>query len=461
MQVISLASIYTMNTPPPPNWNTRPTGPQYQVRLPDKMTVTIKAYLQGSPEIRRFVFENLREYRTLHVRIREAFPVLASKDFTLSWRDTEGDQIVMSTDPELAQAVQNMKDGLLRIFVTSVSDPKPEPEPLGPDGDGFAKVHAGVLCDLCDQEIRGARYKCLQCEDYDLCEVCHAKKTHELHDMLKLVNPGVRPLWSFPGWKRLWRHCGHHRRGGRGGWAARGPQPPPEPEPASPQQYHDLLRNIGGTVANFLEPFGITVDVLNDVGTNMGGPAQGQAKKDSATEPMDVSHPQPDAASAEKGKTPSMDTQGAAASASASPAPPSAGGPFTAASPVPSNGNPFAAPANPAEAAPKQGIPRSVEPAQDSEVYPGWTLLNALRDSFGNEEGDLPPPMRPQAPPQPPTAPAVTTQQSRTDTPVDTALAQMLAMGFNNEGGWLRQLLEVKQGDIGAVLESLHPSRQM
>lgn len=454
MQVISLASIYTMNTPPPPNWNTHSTGPLQQARLFDSMTVTIKAYLQGGAEIRRFVFEDLREYKTLHQRIRLAFPVLADKDFTLSWRDAEGDQIIMSTDPELVQAVQNMKDGLLRIFVTITGTPKPEP--VGPSGDGAFKVHAGVLCDVCDQEIHGARYKCLQCEDYDLCEGCHAKKTHEQHDMLKLVNPGVRPLWAFPGWKRLWKHCGHHRRGGRGGgaWAARGPQPPPEQEPASPQQYHDLLRNIGGTVANFLEPFGITVDVLNDMGTNTGA-AQGQAKKDSATEPMDTSHAQPEPASTEQGKkTPTDNTQGAAASANASPAPPSGGGPFATA-------------ADSAGAAPKQAPPpRSFEPAQDSEVYPGWTLLNALRDSFVSEEGNLPPPMRPQAPPQlatvqPPTAPPPATQQSRTDTPVDTALAQMLAMGFNNEGGWLKQLLEVKQGDIGAVLESLHPSRQM
>ncbi|KAH9381368.1 hypothetical protein HPB48_020746 [Haemaphysalis longicornis] len=444
-----------MNTPPPPNWSGRPTGPQfqqYQVRLLDNMTVTIKAYLLGTPEIRRFVFEDLREYKTLHMRIRAAFPVLAGKDFTLSWKDAEGDQIIMSTDPELVQAVQNMKDGLLRIFVTVIGVPKPEPEPLGASGDGSAKVHAGVLCDVCDQEIRGARYKCLQCEDYDLCEVCHAKKTHEQHDMLKLVNPGIRPLWSFPGWKRLWRHCGHHRRGGRGGggWGARGPMPPPEPEPASPQQYHDLLRNIGGTVANFLEPFGITVDVLNDMGTNTGGPARGQAKKDSATEPMDTSHPQPEPANAQQVLGPVVDI--------------GAGnlicGQETSkdrcvACEIPVVGS-------------YSGADR-VSPVctQDSEVYPGWTLLNALRDSFvSSEEGNLPPPMRPQASAQPatvqpPTAPPAATQQSRTDSPVDTALAQMLAMGFNNEGGWLRQLLEVKQGDIGAVLESLHPSRQM
>ncbi|XP_075750844.1 sequestosome-1 isoform X3 [Rhipicephalus microplus] len=361
------------------------------------MAVTIKAYLEGG-EIRRFVIEDLRDYRTLHDRVKAAFPILAGNmKFTISWKDPEGDEIVMSSDAELAQALLNMKDGLLRIYVT-VDNPW-ERGGAAPCTSTEA-VHAGVVCDTCDQEIRGVRYKCLQCENYDLCGPCHGRKVHEEHDLLKLVNPGIRPLWSFPGWKRLWRHCGYPRRGG---CPAPGGSHRFAHRPDQRQHPQDFLRGIGDTVANLLEPFGITVDVASST----------SPKKDSATEPMDTS-------AAGRG----------CESHSAEPLVPAAangsssvqGGPFTETN--------------------RGGEEAASEPAAEVEVPSGWTLLNVLRDSHLGD--DLPRSM------------SLAAQAG--DKPVDTALGQMLAMGFNNEGGWLRQLLEVKHGDIGAVLESLHPS---
>lgn len=49
-------------------------------------------------------------------------------------------------------------------------------------------THSNILCDGCDKTIVGCRFKCLQCHDYDLCEVCDAKfiqsnnhlKTHQM-----------------------------------------------------------------------------------------------------------------------------------------------------------------------------------------------------------------------------------------------------------------------------------------
>ncbi|CAB5363845.1 unnamed protein product [Rhizophagus irregularis] len=36
-------------------------------------------------------------------------------------------------------------------------------------------LHYGVSCDCCNYTVRGMRWKCTSCEDYDLCQVCKTK----------------------------------------------------------------------------------------------------------------------------------------------------------------------------------------------------------------------------------------------------------------------------------------------
>nr|CAD2159820.1 unnamed protein product [Meloidogyne enterolobii] len=55
-------------------------------------------------------------------------------------------------------------------------------------------LHVNIVCDSCDKEIRGRRYKCLICPDFDLCQSCEQKNEHFEHAMMRLVKPDtLRP----------------------------------------------------------------------------------------------------------------------------------------------------------------------------------------------------------------------------------------------------------------------------
>ena len=55
--------------------------------------------------------------------------------------------------------------------------------------DAPGPLHYGVRCDGCDGEVRGIRYKCLNCPDYDLCNKCKATGMHSEHEMVTINHP--------------------------------------------------------------------------------------------------------------------------------------------------------------------------------------------------------------------------------------------------------------------------------
>lgn len=65
------------------------------------------------------------------------------------------------------------------------------------------KVAHRAICDYCNRHIHGIRYKCLQCDDYDLCEDCEVvncrNKFHDQsHIFAKIINPLAAPLVPHP-----------------------------------------------------------------------------------------------------------------------------------------------------------------------------------------------------------------------------------------------------------------------
>ncbi|OSD06218.1 hypothetical protein PYCCODRAFT_1475052 [Trametes coccinea BRFM310] len=63
-------------------------------------------------------------------------------------------------------------------------------------------VHKGIHCDGCEMKnITGVRYKCLQCDDYDLCDVCISdpvkRQMHDVsHPFFPIVSPGQKEAYK-------------------------------------------------------------------------------------------------------------------------------------------------------------------------------------------------------------------------------------------------------------------------
>jgi hypothetical protein len=53
-----------------------------------------------------------------------------------------------------------------------------------------------ALCDVCNQTILGVRHKCLDCADYDLCNVCRTRPAPHAqgHVFFSIVDPAVRQV---------------------------------------------------------------------------------------------------------------------------------------------------------------------------------------------------------------------------------------------------------------------------
>lgn len=84
----------------------------------------------------------------------------------------------------------------MKVFLNPItSDPKTQPSKGIDKGTIMLWTHRGITCDDCHQkDFEGLRFKCLVCNNYDLCEVC-VRKGHN-HPMIRLVETRENGLYS-------------------------------------------------------------------------------------------------------------------------------------------------------------------------------------------------------------------------------------------------------------------------
>merc|ERR1712088_65085 len=509
--------------------------------------VSFKVYLKD-PEVeetRRSVVD--KEVSTSLVYIKEklvnVFPVLAERIFSVSWTDEDGDVITIDTDEELILALTELAGPVYKLTAT-VRGAKKVEQPQDP-GVGANVTHHGVTCDGCDKApIVGFRYKCVVCDDYDLCGSCEKAGKHHGHNMMRISSPEV--IWPQRLFKRIhkmqekaeqrsrcrqekkeeaagnatgtgvppppppffgrgrgmFRGCGRGGQwnwqwpGAAGAWAGptfeammqgwMGEQPgqPGGAAPGAAGDHHDAhaqaqasasnahasahsaaqaaaqdahsaahaaaqaaqaaeeafaaagmpegsgeeyLQRVGDFVAAALDPLGIDVQV--DVETPGG---QRTTVKPSAKTDKSEEDDQDKAASPEAAK------EGSASS---------------------SDDEEWTVLSDKKPEAKAVQIPIQVLDKEVAPVYPTLPAEESTTSSStprntttsANETQD-------QGAAAPASAPPATAVHP--DPRIQVALQAMMNMGFSNDGGWLANLLEAKDGDIGKVLDILQPVKK-
>ncbi|XP_077984450.1 sequestosome-1-like [Glandiceps talaboti] len=418
------------------------------------MSITVKAYLEsadgGQPEIRRFTVDQgvSTNYDYLAGKIAQVFPSLPRPDsFNLSYKDSEGDMVAFSSDDELVDAYGQLNEDIFRVYIRAAGKKSAD------DKANEHVFHPGVVCDGCEGRIFGPRFKCAVCPDYDLCKGCEGKGLHPEHEMIKIRKPQIgrshmggfafRPgLWRFmtggfgprmaQRWRTMWEQ--QQRQNGEGCGQAEGetgeqPMEGQEDDPSS-----EYLKEVGDAVADMLHPLGIDVDVgvehppdfrrrcgrgrgahwrRGGGGGRCGGKCprrQNQANSDKQTTKEDKAE--------EKTQDETKKTQDEVKK---------------------DGGKVDESYQMEVESTPKEG---------GSGDEGGWTVVNEPGKSKESPSDAPSSAVLPELVNPPP-------KESK----IDQALKQMLAMGFDNEGGWLTQLLEVKGGDIGRALDTIKMGR--
>merc|ERR1712110_343409 len=159
--------------------------------LPTSFKVTL---IQGDElETRRFVLDEATRFNNLQQKIASIFPALDQREPVLSWLDDEGGEVTIANDEELKLALAAMTGPVYKLRVRLGGKKRGDEHQAGA-GAGGELLHPGVVCDGCDGPVLGPRYKCLACPDYDLCKICESRGLHSQHKMVRLPQPCKRDL---------------------------------------------------------------------------------------------------------------------------------------------------------------------------------------------------------------------------------------------------------------------------
>ncbi|KAM3586007.1 hypothetical protein VKS41_002538 [Umbelopsis sp. WA50703] len=123
-----------------------------------------------------------------------------------------------SSASALAAAAASASQNWQRAFTGQSAQPNNAAAGQSESTNVEAELHANVMCDQCYRAVKGTRWKCQDCRDYDLCDGCKTagQYNHPTHHSFRSMAPPTVP--TAPNNNLRAPHCRsrfRHRRGMR------------------------------------------------------------------------------------------------------------------------------------------------------------------------------------------------------------------------------------------------------
>ncbi|XP_055546200.1 protein ref(2)P [Wyeomyia smithii] len=184
--------------------------------FPDALKVTVLREAAGQENFVLVVsrhrevchsFENLR-----NEIVARCPGLLQSDEIKFFWIDDEGDEITIINHGDYFDYMDscNQNGQKRRIYAKGLARPSSqtatvsfEETPIEEVSEAKVEqsaaeslpdnlpVHSNIVCDVCDAIIKGHRYKCMQCFNYDLCMRCESRYRHKDHMMIRIPTPAA------------------------------------------------------------------------------------------------------------------------------------------------------------------------------------------------------------------------------------------------------------------------------
>ena len=195
----------------------------------DKKKKMHKVKLSCEGQTRRFtLYSSPLEIAEVKNFISAIYP--SSSKYNLTYLDEDGDKVLIDTDEELREAflvVQMAGNSVLKLSLEFQQQqqppipeplpkrapkkhhhhhhrdrtPKPSPCPSSPPIPSPCEVVHPAFCDGCNKKIRGIRYQCQDCFDFDFCQSCKGSTPHNPDHTFREIRshcwPFTLPLRSF------------------------------------------------------------------------------------------------------------------------------------------------------------------------------------------------------------------------------------------------------------------------